>query len=518
MILHPTYKSITRYFFFALMVAFLGGLQACNEDLFVEPIVYGTVRGQVFYNTSRLPVAKALVRLSPTSRSVETDSLGNFRFDSLDAGSYSVIVTAPGSGYATQTATVQITDERIQVMSIYLRDDRGSNKAPNPPTKPSPASGAINVPTTVVLRWDATDPDRRDSLSYDVQFFREGDISPTTIGLNLRRDTLVVPNLQYNTTYYWQVIVKDGLTSTKGDVWSFRTVTFPDFSYVFARRTDGRLQLFASNATSETQQLTQTGSNWRPIVSPNREQIAFISNAETETHLYVMNRDGSRMRRVTNVPVAGISPTDLSFCWSPDGTQLLYPSNDRLYAVRTDGTGLRLVGQAPAGRFFAGCDWTAQGNRIVARTTGANVYDNELVLLAPDGTNPTVSTSLFKKPGRMSNPVFSVDGKQVLFSLDLSDFQNEQGRQLNAHLQLLTIATGAVVDLSTTKRDGTNDLEPRFSPNGASVIFTNADNTVVVTGIGQRDIYTQSLTGSGSGSNNFDRKILIAQGEMPAWR
>lgn len=510
MILYP--KNILRSFFLTLLTLVLVGLQACNEDLFVEPKLFGSVRGQVFYDANRLPVAKALVRISPSSRSVETDSTGNFRLDSLDAGKYTLLITTPG--YLNGSVSIDITDERTQVVSVYLKENTSLNDAPNPPANPSPASGAINVPTSVILRWKGSDPDRRDSLRYDVLFFREGETTPTLLGNNQSHDTLVVRNLQYNTTYYWQVIVKDARTSTKGDVWSFRTASIPDFSYVFARRTDGRLQIFASNATSEIVQLTtQSGSSWRPVVSPNREEIAFISNAETETHLYVMNRDGSRIRRVTTVPVAGISPTDLSFCWSPDGTQLLYPSNDKLYAVRTDGTGLRLVGQAPAGRFFAGCDWTAAGNRIVARTTGANVYDNELILLAPDGLNPTASTGLFKKPGRMSNPVFSVDGKQVLFSLDLSDFQNEQGRQLNAHLQLLTIATGAVADLSGSKLNGTNDLEPRFAPNGANIIFTNADNT----GAKPKDIYTQNLTGTGS-NNNFDRKLLISQGEMPVWR
>ena len=43
-----------------------------------------------------------------------------------------------------------------------------------------------------------------------------------------------------------------------------------------------------------------------------------------------MNIDGSNLRRVTTIPVSGLMPSDLSFCWSPDGTQLLYPSNNKL--------------------------------------------------------------------------------------------------------------------------------------------------------------------------------------------
>ena len=49
-----------------------------------------TIRGQVLCNTTKKPVSKALVRLSPSGRTLETDSGGWFRFDSLSVGKYSV--------------------------------------------------------------------------------------------------------------------------------------------------------------------------------------------------------------------------------------------------------------------------------------------------------------------------------------------------------------------------------------------------------------------------------------------
>jgi dipeptidyl aminopeptidase/acylaminoacyl peptidase len=175
--------------------------------------------------------------------------------------------------------------------------------------------------------------------------------------------------------------------------------------------------------------------------------------------------------------------------------QLLYPSNDRLYAVRIDGTGLRTVALASSGRIWAGCDWSPQGNRIAARTTGTSLYDNELSVFNSDGS--AARTVYSRRAARVGNPVFSVNGQQLLFSADSTDFQNEQGRQLDARLYGLSLTSGAVADLSqhqvTTsaqnlagKTAGTNDLDPRYSPTGASVIFTNTDNT----GIGQRNVYT----------------------------
>jgi Tol biopolymer transport system component len=347
-----------------------------------------------------------------------------------------------------------------------------------------------------------------------VLLFREGTTTPTQSFTGLKQDTLVVSNLAYNATYYWQVIVKDGVNTVNGDLWSFRTQSQPDYPYVFSRRIDGRFQIFAASTNQNAVQLTTNGSNWRPIVSPNRQQIAFISNAETDLHLYVMNYDGTNLRRVTTVPLAGISATDLSFCWSPDGTQLVYPSNASLYAVRTDGTGLRRVAMAPAGQTFAGCDWNASAGRIVARITNGSLYANTLVLIPPDGG--PLTTVLSRPNGRMSNPVFSVDGLQLLFSYDVSEFQDEQGRQLDARVFLLTLATGDLLELSTSrinnqnvnvKLPGTNDLDPRFAPNGSRVIFTNTDNT----GTGPRNIFTVDVVGG-------NRTQVLTQAEMPYWR
>ncbi len=57
------------------------------------------------------------------------------------------------------------------------------------------------------------------------------------------------------------------------------------------------------------------------------------------------------------------------------------------------------------------------------------------------------------------------------------------------------------------KPAGTNDLEPRYSPTGANLVFTNTDNT----GTGQRNVYTANADGR-------NRKVLIQQAEMPYWR
>ncbi|AKD57296.1 carboxypeptidase regulatory-like domain-containing protein [Spirosoma radiotolerans] len=491
---------------------------SCNEDTYVDPIQLSTVRGRVLYSVNQQPIRNATVTLSPTSRVVTTDSSGSFRFDSVLVGSYTI--RAAKVNYGTESSTITVTADASPLVTILLTDDQTQNRPPTAPTLVSPNSSTVISSNMVTLKWTATDPNR-DSLTYDVLLFKSGSATPTASYTGLTVDTLNLSNLLYNTTYLWQVIVKDGINTVNGSIWSFSTGPVPDYSFVFARRINGQYQLFTANATGPMAQLTRDGSNWRPIVSPNRQQIAYISNINTDLQLFVMNADGSNSRQVTTVPIAGLYQTDLSFCWSPDGTQLLYPNNDRLFAIRTDGTGLRVVAQAPSGRIFAGCDWTPQGNRMAARTTGTSVYDNEITTFLADGSG--AKSVYVRKDSRVGNPVFSVDGRQLVFSADVSGFMNEQGRQLDARLYLLDLSTNGLTDLSVTpssssntgqtnKPTGTNDIDPRFSPNGSQLLFTNVDNT----GNGTRSVYTIELTGTAQPAQN--RKLLFTSAEMPYWR
>jgi hypothetical protein len=44
------------------------------------------------------------------------------------------------------------------------------------------------------------------------------------------------------------------------------------------------------------------GQNWLPVFSPDGTRICFTSNRDGNPELYVMNRDGSNVRRITNNP------------------------------------------------------------------------------------------------------------------------------------------------------------------------------------------------------------------------
>ncbi len=483
----------------------MGGLWACTEEVYIEPNLYGSLSGKVLYLDTRQPVANALIRLNPSGRSVDTDSSGSFKLDSLPVGSYTV--QASKQGFRNESSTINIEFGKVTALDLLMTTDELQNRPPNRPTLVLPATtGTVAINNrSLTLKWKATDPNR-DSLTYDVYLFREGESPLIPQASGIRADSLVINNLVYNTTYYWQVVAKDKFSATFGPVWNFRTGAVPDLSYLFVSQTEGgQLQIFAASNTLESIQLTRFGSNWRPIASPNRQEIAFISNVDGETQVYRMNRDGSNIRKVTTVPIAGVSSLDLSFSWSPDGTQLLYPSNDKLYAVRTDGLGLRVVAQAPAGRLFAGCDWNEATGQIVARTTGGNVYNNQFMLL--NAATGAVARTIVLPAGRSGNPVFSINGTQLLYSRDVEAFESPQGRQLDARVFLYTLASSTEISLSENKNPGTNDLHPRFDPTGSRIIFTNAPND----GSSLGDILIRTPDGR-------ERDPIFSRAMMPYWR
>ena len=123
-------------------------------------------------------------------------------------------------------------------------------------------------------------------------------------------------------------------------------------------------------------------------------------------------------------------------------------------------------------------DWTAVGNQFVLQTIGTRVYDAEIYLYSP--AEDSLRLLVANHPGQLHSPSFSIDGQEVLFTYDASDFQSLEGRQLDSRIYRVstTASPDSIqwVDVSVNKSAGTNDLRPRYSPDGAQIIFENAPN------------------------------------------
>jgi len=110
------------------------------------------------------------------------------------------------------------------------------NNPPNTPSNPSPLDGATGVDTGASLSWTGDDPDG-DPVTYDVYF---GTTNPPTmkVSTNQSGTTYDPDTLDYEETYYWQIIAWDNIASASGSICSFTSYNKPD-TYVITLTVTG---------------------------------------------------------------------------------------------------------------------------------------------------------------------------------------------------------------------------------------------------------------------------------------
>lgn len=148
--------------------------------------------------------------------------------------------------------------------------------------------------------------------------------------------------------------------------------------------------------------------NYLPAWSPDGSKVAFTLSQGGNQEIYVMNKDGSGLRRLTNNPDIDTSPT-----WSPTGTQIAWVSgrsgNPQVYVMNADGTGQRkLTNEGWADR----PTWSrAPFNEIAfAARTGAG-FDIKIFSFST-GQTMNVTDGI----GSNESPAFSPNGRHIAFT------------------------------------------------------------------------------------------------------
>jgi TolB protein len=147
--------------------------------------------------------------------------------------------------------------------------------------------------------------------------------------------------------------------------------------------------------------------SYLPAYSPDGQKIAFTLSVGGNQEIYVMNVDGSNLRRLTNHPEIDTSPT-----WSPTGNQIAWVSgrsgNPQVYVMNTDGTGQRkLTSESWADR----PTWSREPfNEIAyAGRTGPG-FDVKIYSFAT-GQSKVITDGI----GSNESPAFSANGRHIAF-------------------------------------------------------------------------------------------------------
>ena len=202
---------------------------------------------------------------------------------------------------------------------------------------------------------------------------------------------------------------------------------------------------------------TNPGADFDPSWSPDGSRIAFRSERSGDPEIWVMNADGTKQRRLT----AGLSPA-----WSPDGSRIAYASPGDLLCppgrglrcsglslMHADGSGQHRLPHTEGGEYPS---WSPDGTRIAFNSTLTG--DHVMSIVNADGSELVDLSGV----GEGWQVDWAPDGRFILFA-------SARGR-----------ADPGYTDVYVMRPDGSGvhrlthhlGYTPAWSPDGERIVFS----------------------------------------------
>jgi Tol biopolymer transport system component len=270
-------------------------------------------------------------------------------------------------------------------------------------------------------------------------------------------------------------------------------------SILFTSERNGIDDLYVMDADgSNVRRLTETDRNeWWADLSPDGSTVVFGRNYADR----LSTRTGLRPYGIFTLR-AGQEPTDLSDNsawnslprWSPDGSRILFNSDRagqtiEVYVMDADGNNVEQLTES--GTSAAAGDWSPDGTQVVISGTAPGREDRDIFIMNIDGSG---LKRLTDDPGNDSRASWSPDGTWITFDSDR-----------DGDREIFVIHPDGTGLQQLTDNDDRDDFAS-WSPDSEAIVFiSNRD--------GNLEVYVMAVDGSGQA--NLSR--TEADELFPSW-